>query len=292
MFKTGFKQIVLNSDPGFQGVDIATGVIGGAPATGTGIQIPGFATISSDWAGVTEPIIVTGMQPQAGIFSIDFDTLAKAPVAGDVVDVILKISAESFRALSEMFSYGELKLISARITNPAAMAADFVNAWKAWNLDGDEFFSRNIFDLEVGTGNVLRIVIKKGYEGYQLQDALFTIVSDENPKQERMSYATPLDSNMGINSGKEIETEVRNAQFENIDPYGIHFGGNDQNVDVRGVYNSYHFTTDKDQEKGWEPHAGLGYGDANTETTYVPRDYIVYALQGSSADLAMALWAV
>ena len=284
MFKTGFKEIVLNSDPGM--LDTA----GAAPTAGSSLVVPGYGTFQ---AGQTVTI-VPGVAAKSGEYSIDMTAGGAngAPViaVGDVVDITLKFSAEAFRFLPEMFSYGELKVISAKITDTALIGENFQAVFDAWNIEGDEFFTQNLFEV-AGSGNTLIIKIKKGYEGYELKDVLVNIASAERPEETRMSYSTGIGATTGINTGKEIEAEVRNAQFDNIDPYGIHFGGNDQHVDVRGLYNSYHFSTLTDQADGWAPHAGLGYGDANTETSYIARDYIMYALAGSSADTILATWA-
>ena len=304
MFKTGFKQIVLNSDPGFQGVTVATGALTGiAPATGTGIQIPGFATITAAWgtvmsAGVVEGVVSTGTVATLGQGVVDI-SMPSAEV-GDIIDVKIFMTAEAVRFLPEMFSYEEIKLVSAQVSDPTKLAEDLQAV--IGGIVPDEFFSQNLFTLS-GTGNVLTLDFKKGYEGYSFSRVEVTIANKVNsvPSGTTTSkmilssnplFTTNIPGTLGINTGKEIETDVRNGFFENIDPYGVHFGGNDQGVDVRGLYNAYIFKTLDDQEKGWEPHAGLGYGDANTDTTYVARDYIVYALQGSSADDAMALWAL
>jgi hypothetical protein len=78
-----------------------------------------------------------------------------------------------------------------------------------------------------------------------------------------------------------IEAEVRNATFENIDPYGVAFGGN-SSVDVRGMYTEVHWVTTLDSN-GWEPHAMLGFGDANTTTNYAPRQYSAFVNEASAA---------
>ena len=207
------------------------------------------------------------------------------------------MTADAVRYLPEMFSYDEIKLVTAKISDPAKMAEDIMKA--LGSMPDDEFFANELVDIH-GTGNKLKLEFKKGYAGYNIsrvEVAVTKIVNgvaaggvlNKSIKREDLTAVT--EGTVGVNTGKEIEAEVRNAQFENIDPYGVHFGGNDQHVDVRGLYNSYQFSTLTDQEQGWEPHAGLGYGDANTETTYIPRDYIIYALQGSSADTVLDAWA-
>ncbi|MCK5788088.1 MAG: hypothetical protein KAH32_03770, partial [Chlamydiia bacterium] len=218
--------------------------------------------------------------------------------AGDVVDVKIYMTAEAVRFLPEMFSYEEIKLVSAKVSDPTKLAEDLQAVMDA--VTTDEFFTQGLFTI-AGTGNVLTMDFLSGYEGYTFSKVEVTITNKLNSVASGVTtskvimakdFSTSTPGTLGLNTGKEIETDVRNGFFENIDPYGVHFGGNDQGVDVRGLYNAYIFKTMDDQEKGWEPHAGLGYGDANTETAYVARDYIVYALQGSSADDAMALWAI
>jgi len=276
MFKTGFKQVVLNSDPGMFQADGKTDV-----AKDSSLMVPGFGVFQAG----QKVTATAGKKAVAGEYSFDLPTTFKK---GDIVDVMLDFSAEALRFLPEMFSYREKKVISAKIVDPAKPAEAFKAAFDA--IVEDEFFSKGVFSVD---GSAAKVTIKmaKGYEGYELVKASVVVASDERPVAEFVDITTVTEASIGINTGKEIETDVRNAFFENIDPYGIHFGGNDQHVDVRGLYNSYQFSTLEDQEKGWAPHAGLGYGDANTETSYIPRDYIIYALKDSSADKILTTWA-
>ena len=85
---------------------------------------------------------------------------------------------------------------------------------------------------------------------------------------------TTQEATEGAGQGKQIEAEVRNATWDNVDPYGIQFGGNTA-VDVRGKYSTYYFETIA-KLNGWEPHDMLGYGDANTETMYGPVKFVVF----------------
>ena len=79
--------------------------------------------------------------------------------------------------------------------------------------------------------------------------------------ESSLVVTSTTDGTIGINTGKQIEAEVRNATFDNIDPYGIHFGGNDQGVDVRGLYTSFIFETVDDHMAGWAPHIYVNSAD-------------------------------
>ena len=205
-----------------------------------------------------------------------------------MVDVKLFISSgDGRRVLPEMFSYEEVKLVTAKATGTGTAADDIVVVFD--KNSSDEFFSQGLFEL-TGAGADLTVTFLSGYEGFNVTGAEVSVtkIVDGLPTGAVIESSLAINTGgtegtIGINTGKQIEAEVRNATFDNIDPYGIHFGGNDQGVDVRGLYTSYMWSTVNDQEAGWAPHAGLGYGDANTEATYVARDYIVYALNESSA---------
>lgn len=295
MFKTGFKQIVLNSDPGIMGVTISDGAHVADPATTTGVFIPGFVTIGDEWSNMVNASATDGAAAMAGVYTITLT--AGDYTVGDVADLKVGVSAEAVRMFPDIFSYTEIKLLSAKVADVTKVAEAI--AAVAVKNQGDEYFKSNVFEV-TGTGNVLTITFKKGYEGIEVKQAQTVVavtkivagLPNGAVTVGAAVVATGTAASIGINTGKQIEAEVRNGFFENIDPYGVHFGGNDQGVDVRGLYKAYIFSTAKDQELGWEPHAGLGYGDANTETAYVARDYIVYALMGSSAETMMDKWAV
>ena len=104
--------------------------------------------------------------------------------------------------------------------------------------------------------------------------------------------ATVTEPNEGVNLGKQIEAEVRNATYDNIDPYGIQSGGNSQGVDVRGTYTEVHWSSAAPLNE-FEPHAMTGYGDANTETVHGATDQSVYCNEGTGmGDVIIALTAL
>jgi hypothetical protein len=279
MFKTGYKQVILNSRPEGFSIDDATADDGLFEK----MVVPGFATFE----GTDIPMVkIEGLPAQVGRYNIDI--ASSVSTANDIIDITIHLSAEAVRFFPDIFSYSELKLVSAKAGSTASATIDNLIAVFDKNKD-DEFFSQNIFSLSK-SGNNLVVTIKAGYEGLAVVRAeesvtkFVTGLPTGAVVKGNLPISVSLTASVGVLTGKELEAEVRNAQFENIDPYGIHFGGNDQHVDVRGVYNGYVIETSDDHENGWAPHEGLGYGDANTETKYADRKYIIYALKGSTID--------
>ena len=279
MFNLGIKQIIINSDAVVTEVLRTLG--GGTPTTGdagNSIVIEGYGTFivplvadihANNFSQVAIPAAL-------GIY----DYAAPIPAAvGNIFDVRVYIKSE--RTLGELWSYNtDFQTFQVRTT--AATAADFVDKLVAGQIAG---FNDKIMKFS-DNGDNFKITFQPGYEGVEVfkvtvteyAEASSNVLSSEVPLVQNSIDTAP---EVGTNTGKVLEAEVRNATFENIDPYGIAFGGNSA-VDVRALYTEYHWVTAEDHEAGWEPHEMLGYGDANTTNAYAPRQYSAFCNEASA----------
>jgi len=271
MFDLGYKQIVINSD---------TVVVDNAGV----IEIEGFGkfkiTDSVAGAGFNEPAVA----PVAGNGVI---TGPVGALAGDVFDIQITLKGAP-RILGEIFSggsggYGDSGQILAFQTMPLTADDTFGEALETSIIEGhnDKILSFT------AAGNDANYVFTDGYEG-------LNIAKVEVAKSAPMTSATAFmdvvvtggdTGTEGYGNGKQVEAEVRNATWDNTDSYGVQFGGS-TSVDVRGKYTTISWSIlpdPADTDPRWEPHANLGYGDAQTVTTYGPTKFIAFCNEASAA---------
>lgn len=285
MFNLGFKQIVINSDAVVVETLSSSGAASGDPLE---VAIEGFGTFytgpGNEGGTSTAPVA-----PVLGTGTITFDTSAAA--VGDVLDVRITLKGAP-RILSEIFSggngsYGDSGQVLAYQTMPLTAVSTGGVALAAAIIPD---FNDKILTF-VGAADVATYTFGAGYEGLNIAKVEVLLVK---------AYADVPTTGTntgteGIGQGKQVEAEVRNATFDNIDPYGVQFGGNSA-VDVRGQYQTIYWKTANDtiigdptfvdQTSGWKNHDHLGYGDANTDATYNPREYIAYVNVLATAALA------
>ena len=281
MFNLGYRQVVLNTADDVKQLSTAFAPLAPtAPTAANFADIPGFgrflvrkaadvtsivaADASSNWIvspvlAATEKITVTG--PTAVLVGESY-----------IVEVFFTATE---RPLSEIFperGTGGIRYQSGKVTSATGLGAALVASAV---IPG---FNDIILKFSNAAGNSFDIEMLAGYEGVNIERVQLTPTKDQDESPTSLVFAVGTLGTVGIGQGKQIEAEVRNATFDNIDPYGIQFGGNSQGVDVRGQYVTIKFSLkDEEDGPGWEPHAMLGYGDANTSTTYADRNYIIYA---------------
>jgi hypothetical protein len=140
-------------------------------------------------------------------------------------------------------------------------------------------FNTNFVKI-TGTATVI-VTFQAGYECLTLEAVEMRDAKTEIP----LVIATAITTapSVGIGLGKQIEEEVQNATFDNLDPYGSK-GGN-ETVDVRGRYTEITWTcvAEDDDSPGWAPHDMLGTGDANAQVAYAPRTFTAYVNEASAA---------
>ena len=270
MFDLGYKQIVINSD-----AVVTTNAVNG------NIDIEGFGSFA------------------VGSANTKFSEAAVAPVAGNgtiaepitigadgtVYDVRITLKGAP-RILSEIFSggnggYGDSGQILAFQTVPiSATYPSFNEALAASIIEGhnDKILT---FD---GAGNY---EFADGYEGLNIieVEAVKSGAMTAAQAWEKLVVTGEDTGTEGYGNGKQVEAEVRNATWDNTDSYGIQFGGS-TSVDVRGKYKTIMFEIPAALVSGWEPHANLGYGDAQTETTYGNVKFIAFCNEASAATAA------
>jgi len=274
MFDLGYKQIVINSDSVVE--DIGGGVI----------KIEGFGTFDPADSIVGEGFNEVAVVPVAGNGTI---TGPVGALAGDVFDVQITLKGAP-RILGEIFSggsggYGDSGQILAFQTMPLTADDMFGEALELSIIEGH---NDKILTF-TAAGNDADYVFTDGYEG-------LNIAKVEVAKSVPMTSATAfIDMQVsggdtgteGYGNGKQVEAEVRNATWDNTDSYGVQFGGS-TSVDVRGKYTTIMWKQQPDIN-GWEAHANLGYGDAQTVTTYGPVKFIAFCNEASAANAAVLI---
>lgn len=280
MFDLGYKQIVINSSS-----VVTTTDDGGNPATITGVTIEGFGTFDPLETGARLGTEYAGFKAAsspavAGEYSVDISGLDLAD--GASYDIKVNFSRAG-RPLSELFpSYGgEIKIIQYTVVDATDLSKSKVSV-----IDGfdDKIFTASV----IPTG--IKIIFNPGYEGIGIQKISGIESTSTTDEFKNLLFNVDVEPSEGVGLGKLIEAEVRNATFDNIDPYGIQFGGNSA-VDVRGKYTTimWYAKAAKPGMGGWEPHALRGYGDANTESLYEPVKFVAYVNEASASDVISAI---
>jgi len=281
MFNLGYKQLIMNGDVG-------------VTENGTVITVPGFGVFD------TAQRFPNGGKWKAVAVDAAVGEYTATPVAGQAiagayynVKVYLKGAP---RILSELFPGGGSDFDDAGsifvFQTTKLTAVDTIgDALKAAVIPG---FNDTIIDVSGSAGNAMKFKFQPGYEGVGIAKVSFTNADDQDNEETFILAASMTEDTIpseGIGLGKQLETDVRNATYDNIDPYGIQFGGSSA-VDVRGKYTTYYFEmkgAGKGMGNDWEPHAMLGYGDANTETMYGPVKFIIYANEASVPSAAITI---
>ena len=139
---------------------------------------------------------------------------------------------------------------------------------------------------------------ENGYEGYTVDKILATKIYDPAIPGFDDRAAIPVDITGAVTEGKggvgyasQVEEDVRLNTPYTRSQYDIHVGGNDiiDFIDKKARYTEIAFITKEDHYKGKLPHEMLGYGDANTESLYAGRKYVVFIkAKDSSGDINTA----
>lgn len=256
MFNLGTKQIVLNSN---SNVTEAGGVI----------SIAGFGTFTIPTAAAAGARVgaVTASKPAvAGVYTI---TPVTAYDDSKTYDIVVGIRSE--RVLSNIFSDGDSWTFQSK-----AGSTNIGGAFAAGQIKG---FNDQIVKFSGTT--TLVATLQAGYEGVSIESIEIRDVA--TGVSQKFSWAITTAPSEGLGLGRHIEEEVQNSTGENLDPYGSR-GGN-ETVDVRGKYTEITWTcvAEDDDSPGWAPHEMLGYGDANTTSSYAPRSFSAYVNEGSAA---------
>lgn len=285
MFKLPIKEVIINSSS----VVTTTGTLS-APDDGDIVTIEGFGSfvVPSNAGGPFGHVTVSA-PAVAGEFAVTAPADASL-VVGAVYNLQLTFT-QSGRVLSEIWSYGEQRTIQSAPLAAATQAA-WVDAFIAGLVINKEYFGQEEVLSFADGGNDLDITFKAGYEGIGIKLARSIDSADITGIETTLAIVETTAPSEGVNLGKQIEAEVQNATFDNIDPYGIALGGNARGVDVRGTYTEIHWTAVAPLN-GFEPHGMTGYGDANTETNHAATDQSAYLNEASvSADVITTLTAL
>ena len=271
MFNLGYREVIINS-----GAVITAGTNEAGAAT---VKIEGFGEFE---AAVTAPnnFKTAGAAAAAGVYTLADSAPATTYVAGTAY--IVKIQIKGPRLLSEIYPRNWDTLVFQTLPLATADFAGFSAALAGGSVSQDLAMIGDIIKV-TDAGGVPTITFQPGYEGVELVKA-FLIDGSAEALLPATATTAPTE---GIGTGKQLEAEVRNATFDNIDPYGIQFGGNTA-VDVRALYTTYSFSQMPDLND-WGAHEMLGYGDANTETMYGAVKFIVYANEASVDAAGMTL---
>jgi len=287
MFDLGYKQIVINSESVVKVVGAETVIEGfGKFETGKG---------ENKWSVAAE---------DAAVGKYDVTVPPGAAIAGSVYNIKVYFKGAP-RILSELFSgggnnygdVGEIKVFqSQRLlavdTLGTAMVGDATATPPVPGAIIDAF--NDLILKFTGAGPDFSVEFVEGYEGVGIAKISMTNADDQDNKETFLVTTETQAPSEGIGLGKQIETDVRNAVWDNIDPYGIQFGGNTA-VDVRAKYKTIYFempSTPATSTKGWEPHAARGYGDAQTEATYGNVKYVAFVNEASAVAAAGLIEAI
>lgn len=273
MFDLGIKQIIINSDAV---VTETAGSGSGNPAAS--IVVDGFGTFSTSPAGADNGgFVTTATAPALGVYTATM--AAGKVVAGDVIDV--RVYTNGPRVIGELWPYNTNSFIfQAVITTDDEIGSALIAGQNGLDI------ANTVIEFAAGANELAPVInVLAGYEGVEVQKVTYTMAGESyanvaDSMEQPLTVATTTAASEGLNTGRMLEAEVRNAIFENIDSYGIAFGGNSA-VDVRGMYTEIHWVTELDSN-GWEPHAMLGFGDANTTTNYAPRQYSAFCNEASA----------
>ncbi|MCK5788540.1 MAG: hypothetical protein KAH32_06055 [Chlamydiia bacterium] len=278
MFDLGYREAILNSD--------SVGTIAGATKDDAEIAIEGVLTVDGADGDVTE---ITYAPSEPAVLGIGELTLASNYVVGDVVSVTIEYSSPANARLSpDSFSYFEKKSFEVKVAT--TLAEDLVISFALFE-DAADIEAGLPFKVEAAA-EVATFTFVPGYEGFDFTSITITKVVDATtgimimPTTHKATAAEFVITagSIGMGLGKQIEAEVKNMTFNNIDPYGIQFGGSGI-VDVRATYSQLIITTTT--QNGWEPHEKRGYG-LNSPETVGDRVYILWINEVSAPTLDTA----
>jgi len=273
MFNLGYRQVVLNNLADVEAITAATGVATGIAAVVTDyVSIPGFGKFVVR-AAATDAATNWAADAVAATRAKVTVTGPAATLAGNAYNVRIFFTATE-RPLSEIFperGSGGLMYQSGILAANDKLGDALVAGAVVGNFNDIIGTFTNS-----GTANNFIFEMNAGYEGINVERIEITNAADADARPTNLAFVNTVLGTVGVGLGKQVEAEVRNATFDNVDPYGIQFGGN-QAVDVRGTYATLKFSMAAQEDSpGWEPHAPLGREDANVATSYANRDYIMY----------------
>jgi len=281
MFNLGYKQIIINSN------DAVT-------VDGTIINIAGFGSFDPAQRFVSVPAAVPPNKwkapaVDAAVGKYTVTVPGGAAIAGNAYNVKVYFSGAP-RILSELFSggggsFGDAgEIMTFQSSRLAAVDTLGLHLEGSATVAGAIIpdFNDSILKF-VADGANFKMEVMPGYEGIGIAKVSITNADDQDNTETFLAMTVDQEPTEGIGTGRQIEAEVRNATFDNIDPWGVQFGGN-SSVDVRGKYTTYYWEMKASQKGmgGWEPHDMLGYGDANTETLYGSVKFIAYVNEASA----------
>ena len=275
MFKLPIKQVVINDDALVTEVvapadDFIIPVAGDA---GNLISIEGYGSFLIPAAGSGEGWATEPTAPVLGEYTI------AAPVAtleiGQIWDLKIYFK-QGPRILADAGMQGDSVLLQSR---PLATADDI--GWVTAFIDALEVNPEYLGDDYILTitdgGAALNVTFKEGYEGVGIEIARSAEALNIDSLWITCVLTEVVAPEIGINTGKQIEAEVRLATYETTNPYGIYVCGNEPSVDINGAYTEQHWkgaigTVNPD----FAPHEMTGYGDVQTETVHMPTEYSVF----------------
>ena len=264
MFNLGTKQVVLNSSANVTEV-------AGTPTVPGVITIAGFGSFTvpsvADAAARAGSVSVAA-NAVAGVYTI---TSAGLTPSTKVYDLVLGL--RSARMVSDIFTDGDICTFQS-----AKSAGTIGAAFAAGQIAG---FNDNVVKFSAGAADTIVVTFQPGYEGVVIESV--AIRESAEDVEVAVSAVTTTAPYEGHGLGRNIEEEVQNATFENLDPYGSK-GGN-ETVDVRGKYTeiAWSCVAEDDDSPGWAPHEMLGAADANTSGVYAPRKFAAYVNEASGA---------
>lgn len=290
MFDLGIKQIIINSDSVVTEELRTAG--GGTPTTGDSgntVKVEGFGSFIVPLVADADAtnFVTAAVAPALGVYTATM--AAGKVVVGDVIDV--RVYTNGPRVIGELWPYNTNSFIFQAVIT----VNDEIGSALIAGQNGNGI-ANTVLEFAAGANELApKINVLAGYEGVAVEKVTYTMAGDSyanvaDAMEQPLTVATTTAANEGLNTGRMLEAEVRNAIFENIDPYGVSFGGNSA-VDVRGMYTEIHWSTAADTN-GWEPHAMLGFGDANTTTNYAPRQYSAFCNEVSATGAITLLTAL
>jgi len=265
MFDLGFKQVVINDGP--SNIRSVNGYI----------EIDGFGKfeINSSLASPGGYNETEAPAPaEKGVTTFRDPAAYAAAGVGSIFEVRFFIGEGlNNGGAGEVREVGQI--VYLQVVKEAAFADDVTKALNA------------LEHTYLVDGGGSTVTFKDGYEGFTVSKVIATQISGEPICDDREGVPEDItetvnEGNFGVGSPKQVEASILGSTPANANPYRAQTGGNETVLFTDGSeYTAVHFATKGDHIDGTAPHEMLGYGDANTETQYGVRHYVVYIQSGN-----------
>lgn len=264
MFNLGYKEVIVNSDSDIT----ATGTV----TAGTNIlAVDGVCNLEdTELASITKVPSVPGVK---GMAELAQHSVLTGAADGDIITATFRLkSVGNERISSNLYPYGETKSIIFK-EQSSATEVGLAQAYLKL-VEGNNWEDLG-YTIAIESGSGIGQITALD-EGVSVVDLVLTKTETGEVVTTGITYT---EGSIGVGLGSQLEAEVKNATFDNIDPYGVRFGGSGI-VDVRGKYTQYIISTS--DANGWASHASTGYGLNAGDSNKEPRMLVLWVNEVSA----------